>query len=116
MANDPHAEAALALHRFGMGPRPGAIAAIASDPRAALLAELELAGAGRVVDAGLMSSAQAGRAVFEFRQERQARAKVDAERKRLAENPRMDDATEPSPEMAPEPAPAEAVPLPQQIL
>src|SRR5215218_3661136 len=111
MANDPHAEAALALHRFGMGPRAGSIAAIASDPRGALLAELEGAGGGRVADTGLMTSAQASRAVFEFRQERQARAKVDAERKRLAENPSMDDA---APEMAPEPAQAaEAPPLPQ---
>jgi len=114
MANDPHAEAALALHRFGMGPRAGSIAAIAADPRGALLAELDRADVGRVADAGLMTSAQASRAVFEFRQERQARAKVDAERKRLAENPRMDDA---APEMAPEPAQAaEAPPLPQQIL
>jgi uncharacterized protein (DUF1800 family) len=32
--------AALALHRFGFGPRAGAIAAIASDPRGALLASL----------------------------------------------------------------------------
>ena len=114
MANDPHAEAALALHRFGMGPRPGSIAAIAADPRGALLAELDRADVGRVADAGLMTSAQASRAVFEFRQERQARAKVDAERKRLAEDPRMDDAAR---EMVPEPAQAEATPpLPQQIL
>ena len=114
MANDPHAEAALALHRFGMGPRAGSIAAIAADPRGALLAELDRADVGRVADAGLMTSAQASRAVFEFRQERQARAKVDAERKRLAEDPRMDDAAR---EMVPEPAQAEATPpLPQQIL
>jgi uncharacterized protein (DUF1800 family) len=113
MANDPQAEAALALHRFGMGPRAGSIAAIASDPRGALLAELERVD-GRVVDAGLMNSAQASRAVFEFRQERQARAKVAADRKRLAENPRMDDAP---PDVAPEPAQAEMTPpLPQQIL
>jgi uncharacterized protein (DUF1800 family) len=113
MANDPQAEAALALHRFGMGPRAGSIAAIASDPRGALLAELERVD-GRVADAGLMNSAQASRAVFEFRQERQARAKVAADRKRLAENPRMDDAP---PDVAPEPAQAEMTPpLPQQIL
>ena len=41
MTSSAKAEAALALHRFGMGPRPGSIAAIASDPRGALLAELE---------------------------------------------------------------------------
>ena len=67
MAIDPHAEAALALHRFGMGPRAGSIAAIASDPRGALLAELERPGAGHVAEAGFMTSAQASRAVFEFR-------------------------------------------------
>jgi uncharacterized protein (DUF1800 family) len=117
MANDPHAEAALALHRFGMGPRADSIAAIASDPRGALLAELERAAGRHVADARLMTSAQASRAVFEFRQERQARAKVDAERKRLAENPRMDDVAEVAPEMAPEPPQAEMTPpLPQQIL
>src|SRR5258705_10321446 len=75
MATHPH-EAALALHRFGLGPRPGSIAALASDPRAALLAELETPGAGLVRDASLRTSQEAVRAVFEFNQERQARAKV----------------------------------------
>jgi uncharacterized protein (DUF1800 family) len=118
MSNDPHAEAALALHRFGMGPRAGSIAAIASDPRGALLAELQHAHVGRVADAGLLTSAQASRAVFEFRQERQASAKLDAERKRLADNQRMDDATQTPAEM-PTPPPAQSgamPPLPQQIL
>ena len=40
MACDPR-EAALALHRFGFGPRAGSITAIASDPRGALGIELE---------------------------------------------------------------------------
>ena len=35
MTFDRKATAALALHRFGLGPRPGSIAAIASDPRGA---------------------------------------------------------------------------------
>jgi len=39
MAADPKA-AALALHRFGLGPYPGSIGRIASDPRVARLAEL----------------------------------------------------------------------------
>ena len=38
MALDPKAAAALALHRFGCGPRAGSVAAIAADPRGALLA------------------------------------------------------------------------------
>ena len=37
---DPNTTAAFALHRFGFGPRAGSIAAIASDPRGALLADL----------------------------------------------------------------------------
>ena len=36
MSRDVKFEAALALHRFGLGPRPGSIAAIAADPRGAL--------------------------------------------------------------------------------
>ena len=72
MARDPKAEAALALHRFGCGPRIGAIAAIAADPRGALLAELDRPGAGRVADRDLSASGTAARAVFAFRQERKA--------------------------------------------
>ncbi len=41
MSSSAKAEAALALNRFGMGPRPGSIAAIEADPRGALIAELE---------------------------------------------------------------------------
>ncbi len=69
--NDPSAQAALALHRFGFGPRPGDIAAIASDPRGALVSDLA-AGAGLISNSGLISSDKALRAVFEFRQERKA--------------------------------------------
>ena len=76
MALEPKAEAALALHRFGFGPRAGSIAAIASDPRGALLAELERPDAGRVAASDLMSSAAANRAVYEFNAERQAKQRV----------------------------------------
>ena len=55
--------AALALHRFGLGPRAGAIAAIASDPQGALTAELDRSGAG-LLSADLPGSAAAQRAVF----------------------------------------------------
>jgi uncharacterized protein (DUF1800 family) len=72
MARDPKAEAALALHRFGFGPRLGSIAAIASDPRGALLAELDRPGAGRITDPDLLASGEAARAAFNFRQERRA--------------------------------------------
>jgi uncharacterized protein (DUF1800 family) len=66
MALDPKSQAALALHRFGLGPRAGSIAAIASDPRGALIAELERADAGRVTAADLMTSGAALRAAVEF--------------------------------------------------
>ena len=72
MTHDARRDAALALHRFGLGPRPGLIAAIASDPRGALLAELERPGAGRIDDPELLTSAAASRAAFEARGARQA--------------------------------------------
>ena len=50
MSLDAKGAAALALHRFGLGPRAGSIAAIASDPRGALLAELDKPGAGQIAD------------------------------------------------------------------
>ena len=51
MSLDAKGAAALALHRFGLGPRAGSIAAIASDPRGALLAELDKPGIGQIVNA-----------------------------------------------------------------
>jgi uncharacterized protein (DUF1800 family) len=72
MARDPKFEAALALHRFGLGPREGSIAAIAGDARGALIEEMDRADAGRIVDAALPSSAASGRAVFAFRKEQLA--------------------------------------------
>jgi len=72
MARDPKAEAALALHRFGCGPRIGAIAAIGSDPRGALLAELDRPGIGRIADPDLLSGGEAARAAFHFRQQKRA--------------------------------------------
>src|SRR5215470_17612032 len=71
---DPKAQAALALHRFGLGPRAGAIAAIASDPQGALIAELDRPDAGRIADQTLPTTAAAARAAFEFqRAQRTAR-------------------------------------------
>jgi uncharacterized protein (DUF1800 family) len=115
MARDPKAEAAFALHRFGFGPRAGSIAAIASDPRGALLAELDRPGAGRINDPDLLTSGEAARAAFNFRQERKAQ--------RLAERAQRETAKDappaPEPAMAAKPGGAEkpaALPgLPQQI-
>jgi uncharacterized protein (DUF1800 family) len=106
MATDPKAQAALALHRFGLGPRPGSIAAIASDPRGALLAELETPGAGRLDQPGLMTSAQAARAAFEDRAARRAkqvleqRAQKEAEAKKAAEPQKESKGESMRPEMA----------------
>jgi uncharacterized protein (DUF1800 family) len=75
MAVDPGA-AVLVLHRFGFGPRPGTIAAIASDPQGALITELDQPNAGKVADAGLLSSGAANRVAFEFNAARQAQRRL----------------------------------------
>jgi uncharacterized protein (DUF1800 family) len=124
MARDARA-AALALHRFGLGPRAGAIEAIVSDPRGALIDELDRPGAGLVAAGDLPSSGAANRAVFEFNAERNARDKLARQRReaaqKIAENAGMTDAgaekamaaqPEAPPAMAGQPEP---VPLPRQI-
>ncbi|UPK28972.1 DUF1800 domain-containing protein [Bradyrhizobium sp. 195] len=74
MSNSAKADAVLALHRFGLGPRPGSIAALGSDPRGALIAELDrpltLSAA-----ASLPASAKAYRTVADANARRTARAK-----------------------------------------
>src|SRR5262249_4542214 len=116
MTNDPRRDAALALHRFGLGPRPGSIAAIASDPRGALIAELERPGVGRIYNPDLKTSAQASRIAFEARAARQAqrvvaeRAKKEAEQLMAQGQVMTDDAapTAVAPKLdAPKPAPAQ---------
>ncbi|HLH91509.1 MAG TPA: DUF1800 family protein [Xanthobacteraceae bacterium] len=72
MSTDPKFQAALALHRFGLGPKAGLIDAIASDPRGALLAELEKPGIGLVFDANLMSASKSSMTAFMYRQEQMA--------------------------------------------
>jgi uncharacterized protein (DUF1800 family) len=105
MARDSKAEAALALHRFGFGPRAGSIAAIASDPRGALLAELERPGAGRIGDPDLLASGEAARAAFNFRQERKAQ--------RLAERAQQEAAKNAPPTAAEQPAVSDAMAQPK---
>src|SRR3954466_15429412 len=100
MSLDPKFQAALALHRFGFGPRAGSIAAIASDPRGALLAELDRPDAGRVADKNLPGSAESSRLVFEFNQERNAQQKV--ERSKREDEQKKTSAA--GPETPPEPA------------
>jgi uncharacterized protein (DUF1800 family) len=72
MSTSQAADAVLALHRFGMGPRPGSIEAIAADPRGALIAELENPPAYPA--AALPSSAKAFRTVADANAKRQAKA------------------------------------------
>jgi uncharacterized protein (DUF1800 family) len=117
MALDPKAEAALALHRFGLGPRAGSIAAIASDPRGALIAELDRAGAGRIGTADLLTSGVAARLAFAYQQAQ--RAARQAERAAQQANAAGSGASEmqaqsgPPPSAAPRPASGPG--LPQQI-
>jgi uncharacterized protein (DUF1800 family) len=72
MSLDPQTEAALALHRFGFGPRAEAIAKIASDPRGALLADIDRPGAATIDSPDLLTSAEAAQAARDFRQVRKA--------------------------------------------
>ena len=117
MSSSAKAEAILALHRFGMGPRPGSIAAIGSDPRGALIAELDRPSASEVAAASLPSSAKAFRAVTDAYAKRQAKAIVakkeqDAKRQQMAEAPAMTEgAAQGAGEMAAKMA-AEAIPDP----
>src|SRR5262245_3678260 len=116
MAADPKAEAALALHRFGLGPRAGSIAVVASDPRGALLAELDRAGAGRIGDGDLLTSGTAARVAFAYQQAQRAarqaeRAAQQANAPMSGGSPEMKDqsATPPAPMRNPGPG------VPQQI-
>jgi uncharacterized protein (DUF1800 family) len=90
MSSSAKAEAVLALHRFGMGPRPGSIAAIEADPRGALIAELERPPAGLIAASALPSSAIAFRTVADANAKRQAqlivakRAQEKAQRMAMA--------------------------------
>ena len=113
--------AALALHRFGFGPLVNSIAAIAGDPRGALLSDLDRPAAAYLA-ARLPSSGAASRAVADFRAEETAKQKLAQRAKKEAEAkgvpPTVSDApnatvvTAPAPGQKPSPEP----PLPQQII
>jgi uncharacterized protein (DUF1800 family) len=115
MALDPQAQAALALYRFGLGPRAGSIAGIASDPRGALLAELDGAGAGRIGTADLLTSGTAARVAFAFQQAQRAARQAERAAQQAAapsgraSPPQMNDQSAPPPVRNPGPG------LPQQI-
>jgi uncharacterized protein (DUF1800 family) len=108
--------AALALHRFGLGPRHGSIAAIASDPRGALLAELDRPDISRIDGGQLMTSAAAVRAAFEFRAERRSRqivAQREAEERKRAMERTMGSA-DPNAMAPAETTPATTTPKPEE--
>ena len=114
--NSGKTAAALGLHRFGFGPVGDTIAAIATDPRGALLADLERPGAGQIDAPNLMSSAKAAREVSDFRAERRAEQKLASRQQKQATA-----SSEPPSQMAKLPgedrgAPAQKPPLPQQII
>jgi uncharacterized protein (DUF1800 family) len=117
MISSAKAEAVLALHRFGMGPRPGSVAAIGSDPRGALIAELERPSAAHLSSDLLPSSAKAFRTVADANAKRQAKAimatKAQKEAARqMAEAPAMEGGTTPGMSAAAEKMAAEAIPDP----
>jgi uncharacterized protein (DUF1800 family) len=107
--------AALALNRFGLGPRLGSIAAIASDPRGALLAELDRPDVAVLPAPALPSSAQAFRQVADANAERRARgiAMAKAEEARRQVEPAMGEGGL-APAAATANVAAEAVPNPRR--
>ena len=72
MALDPKSQAATALHRFGLGPKPGALDAFAKDAQGALVADLSKPDAGQIHNDDLMTTAEALVAAYDFRQEKKA--------------------------------------------
>lgn len=91
MSNSAKADSVLALHRFGMGPRPGSIAAVGTDPRGALIAELDRPLA-LTAAAVLPASAKAYRTVADANARRAARAKQaqqQAKKQQMAATPAM---------------------------
>src|SRR5215468_2047681 len=112
MALDAKAQAALALYRFGLGPRAGSIAGIASDPRGALLAELDGAGAGRIGNADMLTSGTAARVAFAFQQAQRAARQAERAAQQAAAPPQMQDQSAPPP---PAPVRNPGPGVPQQI-
>jgi uncharacterized protein (DUF1800 family) len=116
MSNSAKAEAALALHRFGMGPRPGSIEKIAADPRGALLAELDNPPALPAAAAALPSSTKAYRTVADANAKRQAKAiavtKAEAKKQQMAADTTMAESAGPATSETANTAAAEAIPDP----
>jgi len=71
MARDPRAQGVVALHRFGFPPKLGSTNSI-GDTRSLLLAELDKPDVALIKNHDLLTSGEAARAAFDFRQERKA--------------------------------------------
>jgi uncharacterized protein (DUF1800 family) len=112
MSTDHQRDAALALHRFGFGPRRDTIAKIASDPRGALLAELDRPAGALIADTDLLDTGDAARAVFDFRQERKAVRFAQRTEQQIATSPNAAGANAANGANAPKPP---GPGLPQQI-
>lgn len=65
---DRNTRALFALHRFGFGPRPGSLEAMAGDPRGALLAEIDRPQGALLRADRLPGSAEAARAAAKVRE------------------------------------------------
>jgi uncharacterized protein (DUF1800 family) len=116
MTLDPKSKAFFALHRFGLGPKAGTIAAIEADPRAALLAELDEADSAPA--AGLLASGEAARQAFQFNLKlrearRAARAQAADPAKTAGGTPNLSAQADALPAATAQTRPA--VSLPQQI-
>jgi uncharacterized protein (DUF1800 family) len=122
MTLDPR-EAALALHRFGFGPKlgstSGSITGIASDPQGALLADLEAPKAGQIVNTDLPTSAAESRTGFAFNAARIAQANLERRRKAAQaaamENPGASNSMAAQDKPPAAPAQPNAIPLQRQI-
>jgi len=68
--SDARTQAVFALHRFGLAPRAGSLAAIGADPRGALIADLSRHDPARLSGPDLLPTAEAAHEAFEFRQVR----------------------------------------------
>ena len=120
MTADRQREAALALHRFGFGPRGDAIARMSSDPRGAVIADLERADAAPIDESELLNSGEAARAAFDFRQERKAarlaeRAGQELDRQAQAAAQAAAKAGQPVPSADPDKPRNPGLAVPQQI-
>ena len=94
MAFDPRGGAVLALHRFGLGPKPGMAIAVSSDFKGALLADLDRPNAAILNRSDLPDSAAAARENYADRTERRKVRKKTGAASRL-DTPAADASAQP---------------------